>query len=114
ARHRWCSASTSSTQIDIHTPLSEVSSPSGPNVETSAPLPRPPWPSWQRKISHWPEQTPPNVGGVPQSQPFVQPSFSNHAKLSRMFETLRIGVSLRAFMGPSLEREAAAFRGRRP
>jgi len=62
------------------------------------PLPRPPWAPWQRKISHLPERTHPKVGGSPQSQPFVQPSFANHAKLSAMSETFRIGVRPSATM----------------
>src|SRR5229473_1013612 len=91
-------ASTSSTQIDIQTPLSEVSSPSSPNVVGTSLLPRPPCPPSQRKISHSPEQTPPKVGGSPQSHPFFHPKRSNQAKLSRMFETFRIGVSRFACM----------------
>src|SRR6185436_10195169 len=47
---------------------------------------------WHRKISHSPEHTPPKEGGSPQSQALVQPSCSNHAKLARMAETLRMGV----------------------
>src|SRR5215211_638464 len=54
--------------------------------------PRAPCPSWHKKISELPQTTPPNVGGSPQSQPFRQPSFSNHAKLSARLETFRIGV----------------------
>src|SRR5262249_52159009 len=92
SRQRRCTASTSSTHIDIHTPLSAESSPSGPNVILRELLPRPPWAFWQRKISQSPEQTPPNVGGLPQSHPFFHPSFSNQAKLCWIFETLRIGV----------------------
>src|SRR2546428_8580486 len=42
-----------------------------------------------RKISHAPEHTPPNVGGSPRSQPLVQPSFSNQAKLAWRLETFR-------------------------
>src|SRR5437899_3040182 len=56
-------------------------------------LPRPPWPFSHRKISHSPEQTPPKDGGSPQSHAFFHPSFSNHAKLSRILETFRIGFS---------------------
>src|SRR5579871_257431 len=37
---RSWTASTLSTQIDIHTPLSEVSLPSGPKVDWLGPLPR--------------------------------------------------------------------------
>src|SRR6059058_4639126 len=85
-------ASTSSTHTDIHTPLSPHSSPLGPKVIGESLRPRPPWPSSQRKISHAPETTPPKAGGSPQSHPFFHPSFSNHAKLSRMLETLRMGV----------------------
>src|SRR5262249_53033483 len=77
----------------IHTPLSAASSPFGPNVIGRVLLPRPPWPFWHRKISHAPEQTPPKVGGLPQSQPFFHPSFSNQAKLCWISDTLRIGVS---------------------
>src|SRR5882724_385971 len=88
---RW-TASTSSTQIDILKPPSCDSSSPMPNVAVLEPLPRPPCPSWQRKISQSPEQTPPNVGGSPQSHPFFQPSFSNHAKLSRILDTSRIGT----------------------
>src|SRR5262245_57109499 len=83
---RW-TASTSSTQIDIQAPLSAVSSPSGPNVLFTPPLPRPPCPSSHRKISQSPENTAPNVGGSPQSQAFFHPSFSNQSKLSAMSET---------------------------
>src|SRR5262245_47822791 len=50
ATHSLCTASTSSTQTDIQAPLSAVWSPSGPNVATFVPRPRPPWPPWQRKI----------------------------------------------------------------
>jgi hypothetical protein len=32
-------------------------------------LPRLPCAPWQRKISHLPKQTDPNVGGLPQSKP---------------------------------------------
>src|SRR6516164_3420969 len=84
-------ASTSSTHMDIHTPLSPHSSPEGPNVILCSPLPRPPCPPSQRKISHSPEQTPPKVGGVPHSQALIQPSFSNQAKLCWIFDTFRIG-----------------------
>src|SRR5260370_14178892 len=97
-RHRRWTASTSSTQIDIHTPLSAVSSPPGPKVAFTPPLPRPPWAPSQRKISHSPEQTPPKVGGSPQSQPFFHPSFSNQRKLSARLDSFRIGVSLLASM----------------
>src|SRR4249920_2069084 len=85
--HRRWTASTSSTQIDIQAPLSDVSSPSGPNVALTPPWPRPPCAPSQRKISQCPEQTPPKVGGSPQSQPFSQPSFSNQRKLSARFDT---------------------------
>jgi hypothetical protein len=54
---------------------------------------RPPWAPWQRKTSHAPEQTAPNVGELPQSKPFVQPSLSNQAKLSAISETFKIGVN---------------------
>src|SRR6476659_6934409 len=90
-------ASTLSTHIDIHTPFFSSSSP--PNVVGMSLLPRPPCPSWQRKISQLPEQTPPNVEGVPQSHPFFHPSRSNQAKLSSMLETLRMGVIRCASMG---------------
>src|SRR6185295_2528256 len=101
SRHcRWM-ASTSSTQIDIQTPLSAVSSPPGPKVILTPPLPRPPWAPWHRKISHAPEQTAPKVGGSPHSQPFFHPSFSNQRKLSAMFETFKIGVNPWASM-PSI------------
>jgi len=92
ARHCLWTSSTSSTHTDIHTPLSAVSSPSGPNVERFAPLPRLPWPPWQRNISHSPDPTDPKVGGVPQSQHFFQPHFSNHAKLAGTSDTFKIGV----------------------
>src|SRR5712672_3165535 len=100
--HRRWTASTSSTHIDIQTPLSPLSSPLGPNVIREAPLPRPPCPSSHRNISQVPEQTPPNVGGCPQSHPFVHPSFSNHLKLCWMLETFKMGVSLFAFILSSL------------
>ena len=92
---RW-TPSTSSTQIDIQTPLSPDSPwPFGGGGEL---LPRPPSAPWQRKIAHSPEQTDPNVGGLPQSKPFFQPSFSNQAKLSTMSEMFRIGVTAFASM----------------
>jgi hypothetical protein len=53
---------------------------------------------WHRKISHVPEPTAPNVGGVPQSQYFFHPHFSNHAKLAAMSETFNIGVRPCAIM----------------
>src|SRR5688572_24667377 len=87
--------------MDIQAPLSPVSSPFGPNVLLCAPLPRPPCAPSHRKISQSPEQTPPNEGGLPQSQAFVHPSFSNHAKLCSMFETFRIGVKRLAFIDSS-------------
>src|SRR5688572_8912894 len=95
-RHSSWTASTSSTQIDIHTPLSPdaVNSP----VAGTVLLPRPPWPSRQRKISHAPEPTAPKPGGSPQSQTFFHPRLSNHLKLCPMSETLRIGVSACAIM----------------
>ena len=49
------------------------------------------------------QQTPPNSGGSPQCQDRCQPSFSNHAKLSSMLDTLRIGVSALAFTVSSLD-----------
>jgi hypothetical protein len=94
---RWTS-STSSTQTDIHTPLSASSSPSGPNVEAFAPLPRPPWPPRQRKISASPDPTAPKLGGVPQSHSFFQPHLSNQAKLAAMSDTFNIGVTCLAPM----------------
>src|SRR6202035_5406250 len=100
ATHRLWTSSTSSTHTDIHTPLSAVSSPSGPNVEALAPLPRLPWPPTQRKISHSPDPTAPKVGGVPQSQHFLQPHFANHTKLAEMSDTFSIGVTCFAFMPP--------------
>src|SRR5262245_15869831 len=109
--------STSSTQIDIQTPLSAVSSPSGPNVAFTPPLPRPPCAPSQRKISHFPERTHPNVGGSPQSQIFSQPSFANHAKLSPRLATLRIGVSPCASIGKpsgSLRQSDHGIDARRP
>src|SRR5216683_4262009 len=86
--------STSSTHTDIQTPLSAVWSSSDGNVDVDvfAPLPRPPCPPWQRKISHSPDPTAPKVGGVPQSQSFFQPHFSNHPKLAAMPDTFNIGV----------------------
>src|SRR5687768_7622358 len=90
--------STSSTQIEIQTPFSAESSPPGPNVLANALLPLPPCPFSHRKISHSPEQTPPKWGGVPHSQPLVQPRRSNQAKLSTIFDTFRIGVSRFASM----------------
>src|SRR5690242_7921137 len=98
ATHCLWTSSASATHTDIHAPLSAVSSPPGPNVAVFAPRPRPPCPPWQRKISHSPEPTAPNVGGVPQSQSFFQPHFSNHAKLAAMSDTFRIGVTAFAFM----------------
>ena len=98
ATHCLWTSSTSSTHTDIHTPLSAVSSRSGPNVELFAPLPRLPWPPRQRKISHSPDPTDPKVGGVPQSQHFVQPHFANHAKLAAISDTFKMGVTCFAFM----------------
>jgi hypothetical protein len=95
ATHCLWTSSTSSTHTDIQTPLSAVSSTSGPNVERFAPLPRPPWPPWppwQRNISHSPDPTAPKVGGIPQSQHLFQPQFSNHAKLAGTSDTFKIGV----------------------
>src|SRR6266851_1240532 len=116
ATHCLWTASTSSTQTDIQAPLSAVWSPSCPNVEAFAPLPRPPWPPWQRKISHWPDPTAPKVGGVPQSQHFLQPHFSNQAKLAEISETFSIGVTPFASMprkdntGVSQRSEAGPYR----
>ena len=76
---------------DIQTPLSPASP--WPFVVGGELFPRPPCAPWQRKISHLPEHTEPKVGGVPQSKPFVQPSFANQAKLARMSDTFRIGVT---------------------
>src|SRR5882672_11763547 len=98
ATHSLWTSSTSSTHTDIQTPLSAVSSPSGPNVDAFAPLPRLPCPPWQRKISHSPDPTAPKVGGVPQSQHFLQPHFPNQAKLAAMSETFSIGVIAFAFI----------------
>src|SRR5262245_17657154 len=106
---RW-TASTSSTQIDIQTPLSPASP--WPFVVGSATLRPPPCAPWHRKISHSPEQTDPNVGGLLQSKPFFQPSFSNQAKLSTMSETFRIGVTAFASMAVLLRIGAAAYRTR--
>jgi hypothetical protein len=89
-----------STNTDIQTPLSASSSPFGPNVEAFAPLPRPPWLPSQRKISHSPDPTAPKVGGVPQSQHFLQPHFPNHAKLAEMSDTFNIGVRCSTFILP--------------
>lgn len=76
--------STASTQILIQAPF----------------LPRPPWSSWQRKISTSPpsEQTAPKVGGSPQSNPRFHPHFSNQAKLSKTLETFKMGVMWLTFM----------------
>src|SRR5258707_2310980 len=104
-------ASTSSTRIHIHAPLSEDWLPSGPNVILTAPLPRPPCPFSHRKISHSPEQTPPKSGGSPQSQAFFHPSFSNHAKLSWILETFKIGVSRLASMAAILCPRRIAVQG---
>src|SRR3989442_10482438 len=65
ATHSLWTSSTSSTQTDIQTPLSACSSPSDPNVALFSPRPRLPCPPWQRKISHSPDPTAPNAGGVP-------------------------------------------------
>ena len=55
---------------------------------------------WQRKISHSPDPTAPKVGGVPQSQHFLQPHFLNHSKLAEMSDTFSMGVTCFAFMAP--------------
>src|SRR5262249_33528052 len=116
ATHCLWTASTSSTHTDIQAPLSAVSSPPGPKVAAFAPRPRLPCPPRQRKISHSPDPTDPNVGGVPQSQHFLQPHFSNHAKLAALSDTFRIGVMAFAFMEegysifPLLERSLPAAR----
>src|SRR5262245_32610466 len=93
--------------MDIQPPLSPASP--WPFVVGSALFPRPPCAPWQRKISHSPEQTDPNVGGLPQSKPFFQPSFSNQAKLSTMSETFRIGVTAFASMAVFLRIRGAAY-----
>src|SRR5712692_6095389 len=72
--------------------LSAVWSSSDANVDVFAPRPRPPCPPWQGKISHSPDPTAPKVGGFPQSHSFLQPHFSNHAKLAEMSDTFNIGV----------------------
>jgi hypothetical protein len=64
----------------------------GPNVFGNPVRPRPPCPPSHKKISESSQHTPPNVGGVPQSHAFFQPSFSNHSKLCFKSETFRIGV----------------------
>src|ERR1043165_10155107 len=109
---RRSSASTSSIQIDIHTPLLPHSSPSGPNVISDSLLPRPPWPSSQRKISHSPEQTPPNVGGSPQPHDFSPPSFANQSKLSLMLETFRMGLILFACIAVRSEEHTSELQSR--
>src|SRR5262249_59450221 len=91
--------SASRPQFAPCTPFAAASCPAGPNVAFTPPLPRPPCAPSQRKISHLPERTHPNVGGSPQSQTFSQPSFANHAKLSPRLDTLRIGVSACASIG---------------
>src|SRR6266853_3446630 len=98
ATHSRWTASTSSTHTDIQTPLSPISPSFDPNVDVFAPLPRPPCPPWQRKISHPPAPTAPKVGGAPQSQHFFQPHFSNQAKLAPMSDTFSIGVIPFAFI----------------
>src|SRR5215470_4935310 len=92
-------ASTSSTHIDIHAPLSATWSPSSPKVAMLAPRPRPPCPSRHRKISYLPDRTAPNEGGDPHSKPFSQPHFSNHATLAAKSLTFRIGVMCVTFIG---------------
>src|SRR5260370_27753010 len=92
ATHCLWTSSTSSTQTDIHTPLSAVWSSSDGNVDVFAPLPRPPCPPWQRKISHSPDPTAPKVVSFPQSQHFLHPHFSNHPKLNEMSTTFRLGL----------------------
>src|SRR5437899_12025250 len=53
----------------------------------------------------------PKVGGSPHSHAFVQPSFSNHPKLSSIFKTLSIGVSPSTFTySPPLNQEVSRFR----
>src|SRR5882762_754767 len=113
ATHCLWTSSTSSTQTDIHAPLSAVSSPPGPNVEVFAPLPRLPWPPRQRKISHSPDPPAPNVGGVPQSQHFLHPHFSNHAKLVAMSDTFNIGVMAFAFMRRKSSTASGEIRNRK-
>ena len=93
------SARRSSTQTDIQAPLvcgivafraegHLVVSPATPGLTVVA----------QEDLAFHRSKRPPNVGGLPQSQPFVYPSFSNHAKLSTILETLRIGVRRLAFI----------------
>src|SRR6185503_19888873 len=96
--HRLYISSTSSTQIDIHAPLSAASLSSGPNVSVRSLRPRLPCAPSHRKTSNGPAQTPPKLGGSPHAQAFSHPSFSNHAKLSSMLETFRIGVIRFGFM----------------
>src|SRR5262249_16908626 len=97
-------ASTSSTQIDIHTPLSVDSLPPGPNVCLNSLLPRPPCPFLQRKISQSPEHTPPKVTGWPNPNLFATPatrtrrSFAQHPKRSGSGSIVwRAPLLLRAF-----------------
>jgi len=87
------------------------------NVVAFVLLPRPPCAPWQRNIwTSSPEYTAPNLGGVPQSHPFFQPHFSNHAKLVAISVTFNIGVIPFAFIARSIPPESpnktprAAFR----
>src|SRR5438128_1594035 len=73
--------------------LSCVSSSKLAKVLVFFPFPRPPWPPRHIKISHGPEPMAPNPVGSPQRHNSFQPSLANHAKLSSMSETLRIGVT---------------------
>src|SRR5687767_12305644 len=104
--HRLWISSTSSTQIDIHAPLSAASLSLGPNVSVRSLRPRLPCAPSHRKISNGPAQTPPKSGGSPHAQAFSHPSFSNHAKLSSMLETFRIGVIRLGFMTVSQKVQA--------
>jgi hypothetical protein len=54
--------------------------------------------SLTQKTSHAPEPAATNLGGVPQSQSFFHPHFSNQAKLAAISETFNIGVRACAFM----------------
>ena len=50
------------------------------------------WPPWQRKTSDSPAATAPKIGGLPQSQHFFRPHFSNQAKLAAMSDTCKLGL----------------------
>jgi len=95
---RLCISSTLSTHMDIQTPWSGVPVGESLNVWVCVPLPRPPCPSWHRKISQSPQHTEPKPTGSPHSKPIFQPSFSNQTNVFLISETFNMGVNASNFI----------------